>query len=65
MKPNKSPGPNGFTAGFYQKHWTLVKEDICNAVLTLLNGGDMPEVVNNTVLVLIPKIKKNPRAYTV
>jgi hypothetical protein len=58
MKPNKSPGPDGFTAGFYQKHWPLVKEDICCAVLTFLNGGDMPDIVNNTVLVLIPKVKK-------
>lgn len=27
------------------------------AVLEFLDGGDMPEVVNNTVLVLIPKVK--------
>jgi hypothetical protein len=57
MKPNKSPGPNGFTVGFYQKHWSMVKEDVCRAVLTFLNGGDMPEIVNSTVLVLIPKVK--------
>jgi hypothetical protein len=36
MKPNKSPGPDGFTAGFDQKHWSLVKEDICCAVLGFL-----------------------------
>jgi hypothetical protein len=63
MKPNKSPGPDGFTAGFYQRHWSLVKEDICYAVLTFLNGGDMPEIVNNTVIVLIPKVK-NPQELT-
>lgn len=63
MKPNKSPGPDGFTAGFYQKHWSLVKEDICCAVLGFLSGGNMPEVVNNTVLVLIPKVR-NPQELT-
>jgi hypothetical protein len=57
MKPNKLPGPDDFTAGFYQKHWSMVKDDICHAVLTFLNGGDMPEIVNNIVLVLIPKVK--------
>jgi hypothetical protein len=39
MKPNKSPGLDGFTAGFYQKHWSMVKDDICLAVLAFLNGG--------------------------
>lgn len=60
MKPNKAPGPDGFTAGFYQKHWTLLGNDICQAVLSFLNGAEMPSVVNNTVLVLIPKVK-NPQ----
>jgi hypothetical protein len=63
MKPNKSPGPNCFTAGFYQRHWPLVNEDICYAVLDFLNGGDMPVVVNNTILILIPKVK-NPHDLT-
>jgi hypothetical protein len=63
MKPNKSPGPDGFTAGFYQKHWSMVKDDMCHAVLAFLNGGDMPEIVNSTVLVLIPKVK-NPEELT-
>jgi hypothetical protein len=63
MKPNKSPDPDGFTAGFYQRQWPLVNEDICYAVLDFLNGGDMPEVVNNTILILIPKVK-NPQDLT-
>jgi len=63
MKPSKAPGPDGFTAGFYQKHWSLAGNDICQAILSFLNGGDMPSVVNNTVLVLIPKVK-NPQELT-
>jgi len=39
MHPNKSPGPDGFTAGFYQRHWDLIGNDILNAVLSFLNGG--------------------------
>ena len=57
MHPNKSPGPDGFTAGFYIKHWDLLKNDVCKAIRRFLEGGEMPEVVNNTVLVLIPKVK--------
>jgi hypothetical protein len=58
MHPNKSPGPDGFTAGFYIRHWNILKEDVCSAVRHFLNGGDMPEDVNKTILVLIPKVKQ-------
>ena len=57
MGPNKSPGVDGFTAGFFQKHWDLVKDDVVPAVLDFLNGGVMPEDINKIVLVLIPKVK--------
>lgn len=60
MKPNKSPGVDGFTAGFFQKHWELVKDAITAAVLGFLNGGEMPEEVNRTLLILIPKVS-NPQ----
>jgi hypothetical protein len=63
MKPNKSPGPDGFTAGFYQKRWSIVKGDICLAILAFLNGGGMPEIVNSIVLVLIPEVR-NPQELT-
>jgi hypothetical protein len=63
MSPNKAPGPDGFTAGFFQKHWTLVKDSVTNAVLGFLNGGDMSEVVTQTVLVLISKVA-NPQELT-
>ena len=53
MHPHKSPGPDGF----FVKHWSFLKERVCDAVKEFLNGGEMPEAVNNTVLVLIPKIK--------
>jgi hypothetical protein len=57
MHPNKSPGPDGFTAGFYRRHWELIGPDISNAVLSFLNGGEMAAGVNSTILVLIPKVK--------
>lgn len=60
MKPNKAPGADGFNAGFFQTHWNLVKPCILSAVLGFLNGGDLPEEVNKTLLVLIPKVN-NPQ----
>jgi hypothetical protein len=60
MSPNKAPGADGFTAGFFQKHWPLLKDKVVSAVLGFLNGGDMPEVINQIILVLIPKVT-NPQ----
>ena len=60
MKPNKAPGPNGFTAGFYQLHWELMGNDITVAVLEFLNGGALPEDLNSTTIVLISKTR-NPQ----
>jgi hypothetical protein len=63
MKPSKAPGVDGFITGFFQKHWQLVKDDVASAVLTFLQGGHMPEIVNTTIIVLIPKVK-NPQNIT-
>ena len=60
MGPNKAPGPDGFTAGFFQYHWHLLGPSITRAVLNFLNGGELPSEVNMTTIVLIPKIK-NPQ----
>jgi hypothetical protein len=63
MKASKAPGEDGFTAGFFQKHWELLKDEITQAVLGFLNGGEMPESINKTILVLIPKVP-NPQELT-
>jgi hypothetical protein len=39
MHPLKSPGPDGFSAGFFQNSWGLVGSDITRAVLEVLNRG--------------------------
>lgn len=57
MGANKAPGPDGLTAGFYQYHWEELGPGVTVAVLDFLNGGDMPECINRTTIVLIPKLK--------
>lgn len=43
--------------GVYQIHWETVGPSVTNAVLDFLNGGHLPDDMNRTTLVLIPKTK--------
>jgi hypothetical protein len=58
MGPTKAPGPDGFPALFYQTHWDFFKEEICSAVRSFINGGEVPEGFCDSVIVLIPKVAK-------
>jgi hypothetical protein len=63
MHPLKSPGPDGFSACFYQRSWPIVRAEVCNAVLDFLNNDRFDNALNETYIVLIPK-KKNPTCIT-
>ncbi|CAO2192714.1 unnamed protein product [Urochloa humidicola] len=55
--PLKAPGPDGFPARFFQRNWELLGEDIIRAVKIFFEEGRMPEGVNDTAIVLIPKVQ--------
>lgn len=57
MAPLKASGPDGFPAEFYQKNWSLMGTNICKAIIGSLNYGIMPDFLNLTNIVLIPKVK--------
>lgn len=63
MNPDKSPGPDGMTPGFFQKHWRIVGKDVVRMVEKFFNDGIIPVGLNVTNLVLIPK-KKYPNKMT-
>jgi hypothetical protein len=56
MFPTKAPGPDGFPAHFFQTHWELCGEEVTLAVLRVLEGRDDIRGINQTFLVLIPKV---------
>jgi hypothetical protein len=59
MFPTKAPGPDGFLAHFFQRHWDICGKDVSRAVLDIVEGKESAETINETILVLIPKVK-NP-----
>jgi hypothetical protein len=43
---------------FYQVHWELVQDMVCDAVHSFLGGDEIPEGFCDSVIVLIPKVTK-------
>ncbi|KAJ1266325.1 hypothetical protein BS78_08G142200 [Paspalum vaginatum] len=52
----KAPGPDGIPSIFYKKFWALLGDTVKKEVLSVLNGGPMPQGWNDTIITLIPKI---------
>ena len=56
MFSKKTPGPDGFPAHFFQRHWEICGKEVTAMVLKLLNGEEEPTGVNKTLIVLILKM---------
>ncbi|GJS70212.1 RNA-directed DNA polymerase, eukaryota [Tanacetum coccineum] len=53
---DKSPGPDGFTFGFYRRFWNLIENDVYDAVKYFFTYGVIPKGCNSSFIALIPKI---------
>ncbi|CAN1192276.1 LINE-1 retrotransposable element ORF2 protein [Linum perenne] len=56
MASDKALGPNGFSVEFYKHAWGTVGSDIFHAFSDFWAGGDLPEVINSTIITLVPKV---------
>ncbi|GJU16143.1 RNA-directed DNA polymerase, eukaryota [Tanacetum coccineum] len=53
---DKSPGPDGFTFGFYRRFWKVIENDVYEAVQYFFSHGVFPNGCNSSFIALIPKI---------
>lgn len=59
MHPDKAPGPDGMTPAFFQKNWQVIGKDVVQVIRHFFENGAIPDHINDTNIVLIPK-KKHP-----
>ncbi|GFZ06915.1 hypothetical protein Acr_18g0010850 [Actinidia rufa] len=52
---DKAPGPDGYTACFYKKSWTIVGADVCEAVQEFFRSRKILKQINHATIVLVPK----------
>ena len=61
VNAEKAPGPDGFSASFYQAHWAEVGPDLVVEIQEAFRTGTIPKGINGTHVCLIPKIKTPQR----
>ncbi|KAF5459762.1 hypothetical protein F2P56_019682, partial [Juglans regia] len=59
---DSSPGPDGFGSGFFQHCWSLVYQDLLEAVSDFFGGAVLPRFYSASFIVLIPKVQ-NPTSF--
>jgi len=53
---HKSPGPDGFSSGFFKTTWHTTGPMVYATVRNFLNSGQMPLFLSATKLILLPKV---------
>jgi len=58
MPSEKAPGPDGFIGVFYKKCWSIIKEDLVQAVMSFYSHRTVRlNLINEANIVMLPKIQ--------
>lgn len=57
VHPDKAPGPDGFSACFFQSNWSTVGPIVTKETQDFFRSGALPEHINDTHVRLIPKVQ--------
>lgn len=55
LNPNKSPGPDGFSSGFFKATWEILGEEVVQTTSKFFSSGFLPATINATILTMVPK----------
>ena len=55
LNPNKAPGPDGLTSGFYKASWSILGNEVLSSITNFFTCCFMPASANSTILSLVPK----------
>ncbi|XP_056863927.1 uncharacterized protein LOC108850223 [Raphanus sativus] len=59
LNPNKAPGPDGLTSGFFKASWETIGTEVVDSIQNFFITGFLPTSTNATILSMVPKF---PRA---
>lgn len=55
LNPNKAPGPDGLTSGFFKGAWEILGEEVSASITQFFSTAFLPAAANSTILSLVPK----------
>lgn len=51
----KAPGPDGYSASFFQQNWGTIQREVCNAIFHFFHLEELDDHINATNIALVPK----------
>lgn len=55
LNPNKAPGPDGLTSGFFKQSWEIIGSEVTQSITQFFTSAFLPTTANSTILSLVPK----------